>query len=207
MYSKRTGLILGFHGCDESVRDKVISEKGILLNPSENDYDWLGNGVYFWENNCKRAMDFAIFLKENPPHNKKQKISKPSVIGAIIDLGYCLDLLDSEYLNILKEGYNMLKKTKEDFGLNIPVNIPLIENEDLLKRYLDCAVIETVHQFYKDKNKHPFDSVRGVFFEGKELYENAGFKEKNHIQIALRNPNCIKGYFIPRELDIKHKKP
>ena len=77
MYSKRTGLILGFHGCDESVRDKVISEKGILLNPSENDYDWLGNGVYFWENNCKRAMDFAIFLKENPPHNKKQKISPP----------------------------------------------------------------------------------------------------------------------------------
>ena len=46
-----------------------------------------------------------------------------------------------------------------------------------------------------------------MFFEGKDLYENAGFKEKNHIQIALRNPNCIKGYFVPRELDTKYKRP
>jgi hypothetical protein len=83
----------------------------------------------------------------------------------------------------------------------------LRENEDLLKRYLDCAVIETIHQFNKDKKKPEFDSVRGVFFEGKDLYENAGFKEKNHIQIALRNPNCIKGYFVPRVLDSKFKRP
>ena len=47
----------------------------------------------------------------------------------------------------------------------------------------------------------PFDSVRGVFWEGKELYKNAGFREKDHIQICIRNPNCIKGYFLPRELD------
>ena len=57
-----------------------------------------------------------------------------------------------------------------------------------------------------DTNKHEFDSVRGVFFEGDDLYENAGFKEKNHIQIA-KNPNCIKGYFIPRKLDTKYPKP
>ena len=42
--------------------------------------------------------------------------------------------------------------------------------------------------------------VRGVFFEGKDLYENAGFKEKNHIQIAIRNQDFIKGFFIPRDL-------
>jgi len=47
MYSKRAGLILGFHGCDEAIRDKVVSEKGFLLSESRNDYDWLGNGVYF----------------------------------------------------------------------------------------------------------------------------------------------------------------
>jgi hypothetical protein len=107
----------------------------------------------------------------------------------------------------LKEGYNLLKTSKEEYNLNIPQNIPLKQNGDLLKRFLDCAVIETIHQFNTDKGKRQFDSVRGVFFEGKDLYENAGFKEKNHIQIALRNPNCIKGYFVPRELDIKHKRP
>ena len=77
----------------------------------------------------------------------------------------------------------------------------------MIKRNLDCAVIETIHQFMRDKDKPEFDSVRGVFFEGKDLYENAGFKRNNHIQIAIRNPNCIKGYFIPRELDSKYPKP
>ena len=46
-----------------------------------------------------------------------------------------------------------------------------------------------------------YDSVRGVFFEGNELYKNAGFREKNHIHIAVINPNCIKGYFKVREVD------
>ncbi len=207
MYSKRAGLILGFHGCDKSVRDEVISKEGVLLKPSDNDYDWLGGGIYFWENNYVRALEFANFLKNNPPHNSKQIITEPAVIGAVIDLGFCLDLLDSEYLNLLKEGYKLLRKSKQEYGMQIPQNIALRENGDLLKRHLDCAVIETIHQFNKDKNKPQFDSVRGVFFEGKDLYENAGFKEKNHIQIALRNPNCIKGYFVPRNLDSKFKRP
>lgn len=207
MYSKRAGLVLGFHGCDISVRDSVVSKKGIILKPSDNEYDWLGSGVYFWENNLKRALEFANFLKENQHHNSKQKITEPSVIGAVIDLGYCLDLLDSEYLDVLKQGYNLLRKTKEQFGLPIPKNIALQGNNDLLKRNLDCAVIETIHQFNKETKKQEFDSVRGVFFEGMDLYENAGFKEKNHIQIAIRNPNCIKGFFIPRELDSKFNRP
>jgi hypothetical protein len=152
-------------------------------------------------------MEFAWFLKNNPPHNAKQKIEEPAVIGAIIDLGHCFDFLDSEYLNVLREGYELLKATKEKYGLEIPQNLPLVKDGDLIKRHLDCAVIETIHQFNEDKGKPSFDSVRGVFFEGEDLYKNAGFKSKNHIQIAIRNPNCIKGYFIPRELDLKHPKP
>ncbi|MEX0811655.1 MAG: hypothetical protein WD048_05510 [Chitinophagales bacterium] len=206
MYSKRKGLILGFHGCDKSLRDKIVSRKGIILKSSDNTYDWLGSGAYFWENNYKRALDFANYLHKNPPHNKKQKIKNPAVLGAVIDIGYCLDLLDSQYLDVLKIGYNMLLTSKKKFGLEIPKNIPLKENKDLLKRNLDCAVIETIHQFNKDTEKKPFDSVRGVFFEGEDLYPNAGFKERNHIQIAIRNPNCIKGYFIPRELNTKYPK-
>ena len=36
---------------------------------------------------------------------------------------------------------------------------------------------------------------------------NAGFAEKNHIQICVCNPNCIKGYFLPREIDMKYPNP
>ena len=45
------------------------------------------------------------------------------------------------------------------------------------------------------------------FWEGADLYPGAGFKEKNHIQIAIINPNCIKGFFLPRQSDSKYPIP
>ena len=43
-----------------------------------------------------------------------------------------------------------------------------------------------------------YHSVRGAFIEGPQLYPDSNFHEKNHIQICVRNPNCIKGYFRPK---------
>ena len=91
MYSTRPGLILGFHGCDESIVSDVISGKVSLRN-STNKYDWLGHGVYMWDNSPSRAMEFAEWLKLNPGKSKKP-IKTPAVIGAVINLGFCLDLL------------------------------------------------------------------------------------------------------------------
>ncbi len=199
MYSRRTGFILGFHGCDRKIRDRIVSEKGFLLKKSENDYDWLGHGVYFWENNHERALQFAQELKDNPPKGKENLIEEPAVLGVIIDLGHCLDLLDSKYLDVLKVAYDYLCKSSDFFDLVLPKN-KKTKSGELLVRNLDCAVIETAHELNETLGKQEYDSVRGVFFEGKDLYENAGFKDKNHIQIAIRNQNCIKGFFIPREL-------
>lgn len=196
MYSVRGSLVLAFHGCDESVRDKIVSSNQSLL-PSKNKYDWLGNGIYFWENNPKRALEYAKFLQKNPGRGKKP-ISKSSVIGAVINLGYCLDLVDSESIEILKTGYQILRDTSVVSEFKELKNKPAGVDNELLLRELDCAVIETVCEVQESQNLRQFDSVRGVFFEGKDIYPNAGFKEKNHIQICIRNPNCIKGYFMPR---------
>ena len=93
MYIKPTKLVFGFHGCDKSVRDKTVSKKGHIVKQSKNKYDWLGHGAYFWENNLQRARNFAKELKKNSPPDLKNKIKTPAVLGAIIDLGLCLDLL------------------------------------------------------------------------------------------------------------------
>jgi len=106
--------------------------------------------------------------------------------------------LESSNLSLLKLAYQILKNNAE---IN---NLPIPENKcNGLVRDLDCAVIETLTSTEKmalEKKEH-YDSVRGVFFEGAELYPSAGFREKNHIQICIRNPNCIKAYFLPREED------
>ncbi len=201
MYSRRSGLILGFHGCDESVAIDVITNQKSLRN-SYNVYDWLGHGVYFWENSPERALEFAYFLKDNPLKSKNP-IKTPAVIGAVIDLGLCFDLLDYGSLQLLKSSYDVFKSIWEATGRTLPKNRKVGNSEDLLLRDLDCAVFETIHQIRKDSNDTPYDSVRGVFWEGGELYPDAGFREKDHIQVCIRNPNCIKGYFLPRELNNK----
>ena len=87
LYSRRSNLVVGFHGCDKSVVDAVIAGKTELL-ASKNDYDWLGNGIYFWENNEERAWQWAKALAKR----KISQVKEPAVVGAIIDLGYCFDL-------------------------------------------------------------------------------------------------------------------
>lgn len=202
LYSSRSNLVIGFHGCDQSVVDKVVAGKDDLL-ASRNDYDWLGNGIYFWENNEERAYEWAMTLSRRSGSSIKQ----PAVIGAIIDLGYCLDLTDSAYLKELSKTYNVLEEICKSTGEPMPVNKTAGNSSDLLLRKLDCAVIEMTHKLNKAANKRAYDSVRGVFWEGRPLYPNAGFAEKNHIQICICNPNCIKGYFLPREIDKGYPNP
>jgi hypothetical protein len=192
MYSKRPGIVLGFHGCDVSVRDRLINMKE-QPKPSKNDYDWLGHGIYFWENNETRALQFAQEVAA-----RDEGIKNPCVLGAYIDLGNCLDLLDSKYLHILQQAYPRLREIIAITGETMPVNIKNKNSQDLLKRKLDCAVIQTLHTDNEYYGRTAYDSVRGVFWEGDDLYEGAGMKEKNHIQICVRNLNCIKALFVPR---------
>lgn len=192
MYPSRPGLLIGFHGCEKSVRDNIVSGNS-MLKASENGYDWLGAGFYFWENNYDRALEFA----QNPPGKKKYKI--PSVLGAIIDLEYCLDLLDTKYLRLVKGSYDNFVLSAHTNEQEKPQNKMVKGSTDKVLRELDCAVIENLHMMQRQTQFAPFDSVRGVFVEGDELYPGAGFHDKNHIQICIRNPNCIKGFFIPRD--------
>ena len=50
MYSKLPNLVIAFHGCDIETYENVLY-KHQHLTSSNNDYDWLGNGIYFWEQN------------------------------------------------------------------------------------------------------------------------------------------------------------
>lgn len=196
MYATLPNIVLGFHGCDKSVFDKILYEHE-PFRPSENDYDWLGHGMYFWEQNLERAWEWAKSGQTNP----KLHIKTPAVIGAVIDLGFCLNLIDSNNIQLLKNQYKIFEL--EMFIADKPIrrNQNLKDNTDLLLRYLDCAVIEDLHEERSVNGEVPFDSVRGVFFEGKPIYESSGFMEQSHIQICVRNPNCIKGFFAPKPVD------
>ena len=196
MYSKLPNLVLGFHGCDIETYKKVIIDRE-PLQKSMNNYDWLGNGIYFWEQNYERASEWAKSRAANP----KSKIQTPAVIGAIIDLGYCLNLTDYASTAILKRGYEMLSVRCEILGKPLPENHSIGNSGEILIRDLDCAVIEQIHYYNKSQKLPCYDSVRGIFNEGNRVYPGSEFYEKTHVQLCIVNPNCIKGYFSPMSPD------
>ncbi len=194
MYNTKPYFIYGFHGIDKDAAVEILNHK-TEFKLSSNKYDWLGNGTYFWENNYPRAQQYAI----EDSRRKDSKIKEPFVLGSLIDLGNCLDLLDQQYLDFIKIAYDDLKATLMKEGKELPKNSNFGKNDfDFKKRELDCAVIRWAHELAKQEGVF-FDTVRAAFWEGDELYPNAGFKSQNHIQIAVLNPNCIKGIFLPRD--------
>lgn len=180
--------IIGYHSCDRDIGKKVLNGEAIL-NPSNNDWDWLGGGIYFWEQNPSRALEYAIEVANGSQFNKV-KIKNPFVLGAIIELGNCLNLVESQSLQILEEAYCGLEKLLSEAGKKMPKNV----NNN---RKLDCAVIRYVHQSRKDTKEQPYDTIRSSFDEGGKVYPGASFTSRNHIQVCVINPDFIKGYFLP----------
>ncbi|MET4058234.1 hypothetical protein ABIC12_002732 [Pantoea agglomerans] len=194
MYSSKPSIVYGFHGLDKKTALKIVTQKDNFKH-SNNPYDWLGYGIYFWENNYQRAIEYANEDKQR----KKSKVKEPFVLGAVIELGRCLDLLDQNYINFLKAAFEDMQLGVKEKGKELPQNTGFGKSDfDFRKRELDCALIRYACNLAM-KNNQPFDSVRSAFLEGERLYDGAMFYEKNHIQIAIINPNCIKGIFLPRE--------
>jgi len=197
--------MIGFHGCDEAVRNQLVSNPNNVKN-SQEVFDWLGHGFYIWENNFERALKWAQDKKI------RGSLENPSVVGVVYILNHCLDFTDSAFINILSDYYFLMKDDFLSIGKDLPKNkdLPKDAYHDLILRELDCAVIEYMHQKISEEINNgikqfgfsklkPFDSARGVFTEGGPAFEGAGIKTKNHIQVCIRNLNCIKGFFIPRQ--------
>jgi hypothetical protein len=205
MYNSRNNLIIGFHGCDEKVQNALLNYPN-KIKVSDKPYDWLGHGIYFWENNFDRALQWA------KDKEKKGEINKASVIGAVISLDYCLDLTDTNFINLLTSYFDLMQDEYKQIGKELPKNKNIFQdkNNDLLLRDLDCAVIEFMHQKVEEEIEKDikikghtdykiFDSARGLFTEGGPAFPGAGIQKKNHLQICIRNSNCIKGFFLPRK--------
>jgi hypothetical protein len=182
-------LVLGYHGCDQSTAFKVVTGQENQI-PSVNEYDWLGSGFYFWEDSQARALKWA----EDDSRKPHGKIKKPAVLGAIIDLGNCLNLIDSEHLELVKVAHESYLDLCEKSALKPAEN----KGKDLRARYLDKAVFETLHRLREEEGEAGFETVRAFFVEGEPLYENAGLRALDHVQICVRSPQNIIGYFLPR---------
>jgi hypothetical protein len=192
-----TSFVLGYHGCDRSVATRAVNGETEILQ-SKRDFDWLGPGAYFWESDPQRAWEWAQWKADRGDY------AVPAVVGAVIDLRNCLDLLNREDLKLLKSAHQSFVKFQRLSELPIPTNrsAPGQPNADRILRFLDCAVFRHLHRIIDAQEKgnrtiEPFDTVRGMFTEGGRLYPNSGIRQRSHVQIAVLNNSCIRGIFLP----------
>ncbi len=177
--------VIAYHGCDvEVAKELLVGEPFVASN---NAYDWLGSGIYLWEYGPDRALAFA------EEQARRGHIQVPAVVGALVQLGECFDLLDTRYTIDLRDAWQLFRESLESAGRAVPQNA----GRDLKARYADCAVIN----WYLDEIEREgvrYDTVRGAFIEGEPIFEESAIHLESHIQICVRSPGCVIGVFQPR---------
>jgi hypothetical protein len=103
--------VISYHGCSRATAEVILAENHFIA--STNTYDWLGEGVYFWEYAPLRAPEWA---------NERYGVGgdEPAVLAATIHLGRCLNLLDREHFAALEAVYDKIAlalPTKSSFLL------------------------------------------------------------------------------------------
>src|SRR5439155_3668249 len=179
-------MVVGYHGCDAAVAARVLA--GEPFQESANGYDWLGRGVYVWEYGPDRALRFAR------EQQQRGKLQTPALVGALVQLGTCFDLMDTHFMSDLADGYRVWAEIHRARGNPLPKNTGRPPGYKL--RRLDCAVLN----WYLDRaaeDGKAYDTVRCGFLEGEPVYPGSGILRETHVQIAVRNPDCILGVFRP----------
>jgi hypothetical protein len=188
--------VIAFHGCKKSVAETLLkigawNPDKDWWKPSTRSYDWLGSGMYFWIDSPQRAYEWSKLSQARA----KASSAAPGLVGALLNPGLCLNLMDAGVIDELHQAFSYLKVIRKaagmplpENGLNDPQGMPLL-------RKLDCEVIQTVHQLRADKGEQPYDSVMGFFEEGSMAFEGSSIRAHTHVQIAVRNPEAIVGFF------------
>lgn len=193
--------LIVYHGCDVTTRDDLVSGRIRHLNHSNNQYDWLGPGAYFFEGDLQRALLFAQASHANPAKRYTAKpIATPAVVGAILKVRHWLDMTTQDGIQEFSLAYQVMVGGLQAGGLPVPANRPADENDtEVIYRALDNAVFTWLHEARASHTPplQAFQAVRAAFSQGEKIAPASGFHATTHIQIALRDNSCIVGWFLP----------
>lgn len=181
--------VIGYHGTTAAAADRLVA--GEEFAASDQDDEWFGRGVYFWEHAFQQAWWWA--KRNGNPH--------PAVVGAVLRLGYCFDLLDSGNVGRLRAYHDQLVAGMRATGREPPVNVRS-------HRTLDCAVFNYLYNQLEAAGR-PLDTARGVFVptsNASRVYKGSWISEEAHIQLCVRNPRSILAVWHVRE-DGRYGKP
>lgn len=155
------------------------------FNRSRNSYDWLGYGIYFYQEAPKFAIHWAT--KERV----EGAFTDPCLLGIDIEYRGFLDLLDYGQIDILRAVYDGLsKKAGKRFSKIKSKQKPFIVGGPPSGHALDRYVIEAAARLLQ-KQGIAIRAVRAVFLSGQPIYDKSHLTDREHIQIAVRDPSLL----------------
>ena len=162
---------IGYHGTSRSAAATIIRD-GFLF--SSNRFDWLGDGVYFFQEAPERAQAWAV---------ERHGPDEAAVLRAAIDLDGCMDLLDPAWFRLLTEAHDAVVEQTRRAGQRLPKQEGLAHGVDRLVINYAIGILEGQGQ--------PIRSVRGVFAEGRPAFPGSALLDQAHIQLAVRDTGAI----------------
>lgn len=166
--------VYGYHGTSQEKAQEIIDQG---FNLSTNDYDWLGTGVYFFQDAPMRALAWA---SERYPDS-------PAVIRSELVLESCIDLLDIAWNPIIRETYRMFILEYQKANIPLPSQNP----QRSKAHRLDCAFFNYIMEKILASQDVAIGSIRAVFNEGDRIYPNSAIFDRSHIQILIRDLSLI----------------
>lgn len=161
---------IGFHGTSAAAAERILSGGFV---PSRNEYDWLGDGAYFFQDAPVRAWEWA-----------QQRFGMDAaVVGAEIDLADCIDLLDIPWHAELARAYPSYRAEVKRRGLPLP-------QQSAGAHRLDRGVINYLLDLLNDEGT-TVRCVRAAFAEGDPAFPGSALLSRSHVQIAVRTPGAI----------------
>lgn len=165
--------LIVYHGCDITTRDDLISGRLKHLSHSNNQYDWLGPGAYFFEGDVERALLFAQTSHRNPSRRYTAKpIATPAVVGAVLQVQNWLDMTTQAGIKEFSLAYQAFADGLNEAGKPIPVNKPASDTDtDVIYRALDNAVFTWLHKARESQDLPlpSFQAVRAAFHQGEPV--------------------------------------
>lgn len=162
--------IYGYHGTHQDTVSALLEGD---YRMSRNDYDWLGDGVYFWQDAEQRAWEWA----------RRHHGERAAVIGAEIHLRDCVDLFDISWEHIVRAAYRSLH-----LGLRA-AKLPLPSQLGDMHR-IDREVMNLVVEMLAQEGRQ-IRVVRAAFREGYRLFYRSAFFDRTHVEVAVRDPALI----------------
>jgi hypothetical protein len=170
---------IGFHGTSAEAAQRILSA-GFKI--SRNEYDWLGDGAYFFQDAPARALEWA----------RQRFGDDAAVLGAEIDLADCIDLLDIPWERAIVRAYERYVARLAKSGASAPRQTSGAHRLD--RNVINYFVTGATAEGMKVR------SVRAVFPEGEPMFPGSALLTRAHVQIAVRDHRAVTRIWRQKEV-------